>query len=485
MNNKKQHVQVLLGLALMGGMMVTAPVKAGGFSTPTYGAPGWGRAFAGGSLFKNDPSSAYNNPAAMAFIDHNIAQFTIDYARIKMKFKGNAYDYQGNPVSDIPIGDDGFPNVGAAAVNNNNGGQGGFTAWLPTGFMVMPIGDRFAFGLSQVVPQGMRSTWDEDSKFRDFAVDTNIETVGLTGSLSFKVNDQFSIGGGLIVQHSRGFVSQNINLFASASQSTAPELSGVQLPPGVGTSLIRVKVDNISTGWFTGVTWKPTDQDTLGLNYHAKIKNKMTGKYNIYADAYNTALLTSPSPVGGNGTLVEVAYPGLKLFPNGAHASTQLDIPATAGFDWVHQFNDRFTLGASVAWTQWSSFKDLTLKSSGTTIVSIPYNYKDSWMYSLGGDFRATDELTLRAGVAIDQTPTRNSTRDPRIPDGDRTFLSLGAGYDVKAIKGLSFDVAYSHQFVQEVKLKTKNVDRLGAATLDGKSESSGDVVSLSATYAF
>ncbi len=223
----------------------------------------------------------------------------------------------------------------------------------------------------------------------------------------------------------------------------------------------------------------------MGLNYHAKIKNKMTGKYNIYADAYNTALLTSPSPVGGNGTLVEVAYPGLKLFPNGAHASTQLDIPATAGFDWVHQFNDRFTLGASVAWTQWSSFKDLTLKSSGTTIVSIPYNYKDSWMYSLGGDFRATDELTLRAGVAIDQTPTRNSTRDPRIPDGDRTFLSLGAGYDVKAIKGLSFDVAYSHQFVQEVKLKTKNVDRLGAATLDGKAESSGDVVSLSATYAF
>jgi long-chain fatty acid transport protein len=65
MNNKKQHVQVLLGLALMGGAMATAPAQAGGFSTPTYGAPGWGRAFAGGSLFKNDPSSAYNNPAVI------------------------------------------------------------------------------------------------------------------------------------------------------------------------------------------------------------------------------------------------------------------------------------------------------------------------------------------------------------------------------------------------------------------------------------
>ncbi len=485
MNNKKQQVQVLLGLALIGGVIAAAPVHAGGFSTPTYGAPGWGRAFAGGSLFKNDPSSAYNNPAAMAFVEHNVAQMTVDYARIKIKYKGEANDYLGNPSSNTPIGADGFPDLAATTVNNNDGGEGGFTAWLPTGFLVMPLGDRFAFGLSQVVPQGMRSTWDEDSKVRDFAVDTKIETVGLTGSLSFKVNEQFAIGGGLIVQHSKGFVSQNIDLMAASANSQDPFLGGIDLPSGVGGALMRVKVDNVSAGWFTGVTWKPTDSDTLGLNYHAKIKNKMTGKYNIRADAYNYALMTSPNPFTGEGTLVEAAYPGLKLFPNGAHASTQLDIPATAGFDWVHQFNDRFTLGASVVWTQWSSFKDLTLKSGDITIVSIPYNYKDTWMYSVGGDFRATDELTLRAGVAIDQTPTRNSTRDPRIPDGDRTFLSLGAGYDVKAVKGLSLDVAYSHQFVQEVKLKTQNVDRLGAARLNGKAESSGDVVSVSATYAF
>ncbi|MDP0919121.1 outer membrane protein transport protein, partial [Klebsiella pneumoniae] len=65
--------------------------------------------------------------------------------------------------------------------------------------------------------------------------------------------------------------------------------------------------------------------------------------------------------------------PGLNLYPNGAKASTQLDIPATAAFDWVHQFDDRLTVGASVMWTQWSSFQDLTLKSEGYTIVSIPY----------------------------------------------------------------------------------------------------------------
>lgn len=463
--------------------MTTAPAQAGGFSTPTYGAPGWGRAFGGGSLFKNDPSSAYNNPAAMAFVDQSVVQQTVDYARVKIKYSGQAYDYTGNPVSNTAVMPDGSFDPSTAALNNNDGGQGGFTAWLPTGFLVIPIGDRFAFGLSQVVPQGMRTTWNENSKFRDFAVDTKIETVGLTGSLSFKVRDDFSIGGGLIVQRSQGFVSQNVDLFSAASVS--PGLGNGAFPAGVGTALMRVKVDNISTGWFTGVVWKPTDRDSLGLNYHAKIKNKLTGKYSVRADALNNGLMTDDTIFGNGKTLVETAYPGLTLYPGGAHASTQLDIPATAALDWVHQFNDRWTLGVSAMWTQWSSFKDLTLKSQGSTIVAIPYNYKDAWMYSVGGDFKATDELTLRAGVAYDQTPTRNSTRDPRIPDGDRYFLSLGAGYDIKAVPGLTLDAAYSHQFVEKVNIKTQNVDRLGGGRLDGKAESSGDIVSLSATYKF
>ncbi|RBJ85823.1 hypothetical protein C3L29_001835 [Pseudomonas sp. MWU12-2534b] len=472
MNNKKRSIQAAVGLAVLGSLISAGPVQAGGFSTPTYGAPGWGRAFGGGSLFKNDPSAAYNNPAAMAFIDQNVAQMTVDYARIKMKFKGDVYDYQGNPATTAP-----YPDFDNKTLLTGDGGEGGFTAWLPTGFLVMPINDRFAFGLSQVVPMGMRSTWDEGWKGRDFAVDTKIETVGLTGSLSFKVNEQFSLGLGAIVQHSKGFVSQNLNLSGAAGMS--PVLGGA--PSGIGSNLMRVKVDNTSVGWFTGVTWKPTEQDTLGVNYHAKIKNKMEGKYNIRVDELGR-LYTDSS---GGTSAIELAYPGLKLYPDGANASTQLDIPATVGLDWVHQFNDRFTLGASVLWTQWSSFKDLTLKSDGNVLVSIPYKYKDAMMYSLGGDYRFTDQLTLRAGVAYDETPTRGSTRDPRIPDNDRWFTSLGFGYDIKAIPGLTIDGAYSRQFVKEAKLRTVNQDRLGGSRIDGKVESSGEVVSLSATYHF
>lgn len=479
MRNKKQPVRVLAGLVLLGGLMEVGTVQAGGFSTPTFGAAGWGRAFGGGSMFHNDPSAAYNNPAAMAFIDKSMSQFTLTYANIDIKYKGSAYDYAGNSASSTIFDPD--TGLTTSTPRTGNGGQGGFEAWAPSGFMVIPINERFAFGLSQVVPMGARTTWDEDWKGRDVAVDTKVETVGLTGSLSWKVNDQFSVGGGAILQHTKGFVSQNVDLYAAAAQS--PELGNIPFPAGQGYALMRVKVDNTSLGWFTGVAWKPTLQDTLGLNYHAKIKNKLQGKYNIYADSLSQELMTNP--VADGKTLVELAYPGLRLYPGGANASTQLDIPANASLDWVHQFSDRLTLGVSATWTQWSSFKALSLKSDGSTIVSIPYNYKNTWMYALGGDYALTDAFTMRAGVAFDQTPTRNATRDPRIPDGDRIFTSLGFGYDIRAIPGLSIDGAYSRQFVQTVKLRSKNVDRLGAGSLDGKSEAKGEVLSLSATYTF
>ncbi|TRX76565.1 outer membrane protein transport protein [Pseudomonas mangiferae] len=471
MHKNNRNMRGWLGLAVLGGVLGSGAVQAGGFAVPTFGTPGWGRAFAGGSLFAEDPSAAFNNPAAMGFIQNPVAQMSVHYADVDIKFRGHAYDYQGEPMTHKQYDDEG--NLVSSPMGE--GGNGGFTAWLPTAFLVVPINDQLSFGLSQVVPLGMRSTWDQDWVGRDFAVDTKIETAGLAGSLSFKVNDELALGAGVIVQRTQGFVSQNIDLYAAASQS--PNLGDLQFPAGFGSNLIRVKVDNVSPGWFVGAAWKPTASDTFGLNYHARIRNKLTGKYNMYADDASQAILDSG--------LVESAYPGLILKSGGASASAQMDVPASAALDWVHRFDDRFSLGTSLAWTQWSSFEDLTLKSHGNTIVSIPYNYRDTWMVSLGGDYRVTDQWTLRAGVAYDQTPTRDSTRDPRIPDGNRRFLSLGASYRFQSLPSLSLDAAYSRQFVQDARLKTENQDRLGSGRLDGKAESKGQVMSVSATYQF
>lgn len=475
--SSQRHVPVLrrslLSLAVVGALLGVQQAEAGAFAVPTYGTPGWGRAFAGGSLWHNDPAAAYNNPAAMAFIDRPVGQVSAIYADIDLKFKGEAYDYMGNPRNEMVDA-----NTGEVR-QLGDGGNGGFSKWLPTQFLVIPLGDRFAFGLSQVAPMGMRSTWDNNFKGKDFALDTKIETAALAGSLSFKIDDQWAVGGGVVIQRTQGFVSQNVDLLAAGGAGGL--LPGS--PAGITRAKMRVKVDNVSPGWFASVAWKPTAQDTLGLAYHAKIKNKLDGDYNFHFGDADNWFLTSQAIIDAG--IPALAFPGLDLKAEGAKAESRMDIPAMAVLDWVHDFNDSFSLGASVTWTQWSSFESLKLKSHGNLIVDIPYNYKDTWMYSLGGDYRFNDQLTLRAGVALDQTPTRNSTRDARIPDGDRTFVSLGGSYRFGFDPNLSVDMAYSRQFVDEGRLRTVNQPRLGGGSIDGKVDAKGQVFSVSATYLF
>lgn len=482
--SSQRHVPVLrrslLSLAVVGALLGVQQAEAGAFAVPTYGTPGWGRAFAGGSLWHNDPSAAFNNPAAMAFIERPVGQVSAIYADIDMKFKGQAYDYEGNPRVEYADGAD----IGTSNYQTlGDGGNGGFSKWLPTQFLVIPLGDRFAFGLGQVVPMGMRSTWDKNFKGKDFALDTKIETAALAGSVSFKIDDQWAIGGGVVIQRTQGFVSQNVDMMAAAGAAPG-SVAGGFLHAGATRATMRVKVDNVSPGWFASVAWKPTVRDTLGLAYHARIKNELEGKYNWhFNDAAGLAPFDSPGVM--NPDTLSIFYPGLVLNPNGDDAKSRMDIPAMAVLDWVHDFNDSFSLGASVTWTQWSSFESLKLTSNGNLIVDIPYNYKDTWMYSLGGDYRFNDQLTLRAGVALDQTPTRNSTRDARIPDGDRTFVSLGGSYRFGFDPNLSVDMAYSRQFVDEGRLRTVNQPRLGGGSIDGKVESKGQIFSVSATYLF
>jgi long-chain fatty acid transport protein len=51
----------------------------------------------------------------------------------------------------------------------------------------------------------------------------------------------------------------------------------------------------------------------------------------------------------------------------------------------------------------------------------------------------------VRAGVAYELSPIDVDNRNPRLPDADRVWLSLGATYNWS--DRLAFDVGYSHLF--------------------------------------
>jgi len=72
-----------------------------------------------------------------------------------------------------------------------------------------------------------------------------------------------------------------------------------------------------------------------------------------------------------------------------------------------------------------------------------------------------TSKLTLRAGTLYDTTPTRDSPRTTRVPDGDRTRATVGATYRVS--RNIEVDLSYAHIFVKSEPLN--RVDTFYAGT--------------------
>ena len=56
--------------------------------------------------------------------------------------------------------------------------------------------------------------------------------------------------------------------------------------------------------------------------------------------------------------------------------------------------------------------------------------------------------LSLRGGVAYDETPVSDAYRTARIPDGDRTWMAFGGQYRVSDRS--TFDFGYAHLFIRD-----------------------------------
>jgi long-chain fatty acid transport protein len=124
---------------------------------------------------------------------------------------------------------------------------------------------------------------------------------------------------------------------------------------------------------------------------------------------------------------------------------------------------------------------------SGRAPSVVEQRWRDTWFVSLGTEYRATEALRLRAGVAWDKTPVRDETRTPRIPDSDRYWLSFGASYQV--LRNVELSAAYTHIFADDsnVSLRDRgpNTNDFLRGNLDATYSGSVDIVAVQARLAF
>lgn len=153
--------------------------------------------------------------------------------------------------------------------------------------------------------------------------------------------------------------------------------------------------------------------------------------------------------------------------------------------------SDAWKLYAGATWTRWSRLKDITVNNAGVTALSggafapqlfgtikEEQNWHDTWAYAVGTSYQVNKQWVLRTGLTLDQSPTNNVDRSPRIPTGDRTIVSLGAGYDV--MPNMTIDVAYAYLKEESVKVNRSNA--LGQS-YNAKFANSADGFGLGVTY--
>ena len=440
------------------------------FALQENSGSGLGNAFAGGAAAAEDASTVWFNPAGMSRIGTNQVASAIHLIGPSAKFS----DDGSRAAAQQPLGGD--------------GGDAGSWAVVPNLYLVVPINRLWAFGIGLNAPFGLVTEYDNTWIGRYQAIKSDVRTINVNPAVSYKI-DNFTVAAGANYQHIKATFTSKINYSGGLAQAAAAAAAGGQIPPSAVAPFLALTTGldasaNISGtddawGWNVGALWDISTSSRLGVHYRSSIKYTVTAN----AEISTPSLPPLPATLAPIGAALANAV-NAQLTNSGVTA--KIELPPIANLSYFRTLNDRWDVMADAQWTGWSSIKDLTfVRNNGTTLSSTPENFKDVWRFSVGANYRYSDKWMFRGGVAYDQSPVRDEFRTPRLPDSDRTWLSLGTQY--KWSPALKLDVGATYILVKDGSIN-KNGDPPSTASyglLKGNYSNDVVIVSGQVTYSF
>ncbi|MCP2073932.1 UNVERIFIED_ORG: long-chain fatty acid transport protein [Pseudomonas lini] len=425
---KKIMLKTTLGLAVT---LASTQLFASGFALNEQSISGMGTGFAGRSSAADDASTVFGNPAGMSRLKRQ--QVTGGFAAI-------------DASTDI--------NDASGTQSGTNKGDMVPLTGVPMGYYVKPIDDQWAFGLGVYAPFGLITDYENNFQGRNFGSKSEVKVVTFQPTVSYAFNDKVSIGFGPTINRLSGSLESSL---------TTP------FSPNDGK--VKIKGDDIGYGYNVGLLVQATDTTRVGLTYHSKVKYKLEGHTEVTPGA------GTPAPVLGAGRY---------------DASLDITTPESVDFSVTQQLNDAWTVYAGSTWTRWSRLKEITVNNEGVTTagggfapallgtITEEQNWHDTWAYAIGTSYQLNKQWVLRTGLTFDQSPANNQDRSPRIPTGDRTIFSLGAGWS--PTEDLTIDVAYS--YLKEEKVNVGGSNAFGQS-YNAEYENSANGFGVGATYRF
>jgi long-chain fatty acid transport protein len=283
----------------------------------------------------------------------------------------------------------------------------------------MDVNPLMRFGIGISVPFGLKTEYDSNWIGRFQGISSEVKTLNINPSLSYKLSETASIGGGISYQHGKVDLLTGVNYSAAAFSAGGLGLVGLIGGPGV-EGQNKTSVDGDAWGFNLGGLFNVTPATRVGIAYRSSLKYKLEG---------NTSFSSVPAPLAASPTF---AAGNVKL---------DLKTPDSLAFSVAHRLDDRWELLGDFTWWHWSKIKQLPLvRDTGATLSTLTFNFDDTWRASIGANYKLNGPWTLKLGAAYDKTPVPNAeSRSVRLPDNDRYWLSAGAAYQVSRNGRLDF----------------------------------------------
>ncbi len=378
---------------------------AGGFTLSEQSVSSMGTANAGRTSNAVDASVVFNNPAAMGELKK--AQFTQAVAFIDAKTK--------------------IKNVNAPLGGTNDGDIVPHT-FIPSGYFTSGDQGGWAWGIGAYGSYGLKTNNEATFAGRHLGDKSSVQVITIQPAFSYQLNDNVSVGFGPTFNKVDALLTKDV--------SGLPNIGGGL--PGTVLGKNSLEGDDIGYGYNFGIHAKLDDATSVGVVYRSKVKYKI--------DDGTLTTTGTGAPIGPGGALIGAA---------GAYAaSTSLTTPESVEFSATHMLNSKNSIHAGATWTRWSRFQELSVNTNhpivGTTVET--FEWKDSMGYAVGLTHAHDDKLTLRAGLAYDNTPVAPEHRSVRLPSADRYIVSLGAGYKVSPTQTIDASYSYLQEETAEVR---------------------------------
>ncbi|HFG2431294.1 TPA: outer membrane protein transport protein [Vibrio cholerae] len=414
---------------------VSTFTQAAGFQLAEYSATGLGRAYAGEAAMADNASAQWRNPAMLTYLEGTQVSAGAIYV---------------NPNVDV----EGTVNHAQLGKTHASSKDFAHDAVIPNFYLSHQLNEQVALGFALGTNYGMETDLGTEFAASHFGNQASVISKEANLNIAYQILPQLSIGGGVRYVMGEG----HFGATAPAKNLIRHPVTNNVMTLPKGTTLKYMEGEDNSWGWQVGSAWQINQEHRVGFAYKSEVVMDFEGH--------------------AEGVSYGSYKPGMM----------SVTLPATAELASFHQLNDQWAIHASINWTDWSSFKELTAVFPEKSDLIKSENWEDNYRFALGTTYQYDAKLALRAGVAYDTSAVDDKNRTATIPETDRTWVSVGGSYI--ATPQLTLDAGFTYIFAKDATInEPRDASDQTAAAIGGAftGNVSGNVwlIGVQANYRF